>query len=157
MKPLLCPHCWKPVIPDVHNAWHQRYCSRKACQRARNRESCRKWRQQNPGYFKKDTDRVRTWRSLHPHYWRRERRKACSADILMPVHSAGRNTMGMRIRNLEGFTLRHVVIAGNRDWLGLWHDVGLTLQNVVAGARLWAYRGRHGSKDCHAVNAGSGS
>ena len=157
MNPPVCPHCRKPFIPEPHNAWHQRYCTAKACQRARNRESCRRWRQANPEHFKNDVERTQSWRRRHSRYWRRERRKAFSMDILLPVHRAARNTMGMRIRTLDGFTLRHVVIAANRDWLGVWCDVGLTLQNVVDGARLWAYRGPHGSKNSHAANARTAS
>jgi len=157
MKPLVCPHCRIPFLPEIHNAWHQRYCSAKPCQRARNRASCRRWRQANPDYYRNDVQRSRDWRRVHPRYWRDERRKALTADILLPVNKAGRNTMGVRIRDLDGFTLRHVVIAGSRDWHGVWRDVGLTLQNVVAGARPSAYRGRHGSKERHASAAGSGS
>ena len=131
MMPPECPHCHRPFHPDLHNAWHQRFCTRKACQRARNRQSCRRWRQKNPDYFKKDTPRIRTWRGEHPYYWRDDRRKACSVDILLPAHRAGRRTVGLRFRDPEGFTLRHVVLAMNRGWLAVWRDVGLTLQNVV--------------------------
>ena len=131
MKPPVCPHCRRSFRPDVHNAWHQRYCSGRACQRARNRESCRKWRRMNPDYYRKDVDRVRAWRLCHPFYWRRDRRKAFAMDILLPVHHAGQNTLGVRIRDPEGLTLRHVAIATGRAWLRVWQDVGLTLQNVV--------------------------
>jgi hypothetical protein len=145
MRPV-CPHCRQPFVPEPHNAWHQRYCSARACQRARNRESCWRWRRENPEHFKKDVQRSRDWRQVHPGYWRRERRKAFSADILMPVHRGAQNTLGVHIRDLAGFTLRHVVIAGNRDWHGVWRDVGLTLQNAVAGVRPWSYRGRRESE-----------
>ena len=126
-----CPHCRQPFRPEIHNAWHQRYCPRKACQRARNRESCRRWRRMNPGYFRQDARRTRMWRRDHPRYWRRERRKAFTVEILLPVHRAGLSTVGMRFRDLEGSTIRHVVLAESRDWPGVWRDVGLTLQNVV--------------------------
>jgi hypothetical protein len=134
-----CPHCRKLFQPEPHNAWHQRYCTSKACQRARNRESCRAWRRKNPGHFKKDVERSQAWRRSHPFYWRHDRRKAFTLDILLPVCRAGRNTVGLRFRDLGGLTLRHVVIAKTREWLGVWRDVGLTLQNVVhklAAARL---------------------
>jgi len=57
MKPLVCPHCRIPFLPEIHNAWHQRYCSAKPCQRARNRASCRRWRQANPDYYRGRSDR----------------------------------------------------------------------------------------------------
>ncbi len=132
MKPLRCPHCRKLFQPEPHNAWHQRYCPRRVCQRARNRENCRQWRRKNPDHFKKDIDRSQAWRRLHPFYWRQDRRKAFTVDILLPIHRAGQNTVGVRFRDLDGFALRHVVIAGIRDWRGVWRDVGLTLQNFVA-------------------------
>jgi len=134
-----CPHCRNPFRPEPHNAWHQRYCTRRACQRARNRASYRAWRRKNPGFFRKYMERVRAWRESHPFYWRRDRRKAFSMDVLLPVCRAGRNTVGVRITDLEGFTIQHVVLASGRGWAGGWRDVGLTLQNVVpplAAARL---------------------
>jgi hypothetical protein len=134
MEPPVCPHCRQPFRPEVHNAWHQRYCSAKECQRARNRESCRRWRLKNPGHYRDDAERTRDWRLLHPCYWRRERRKAFTVEILLPVHSAGRNTVGLRFRDVGGTTLRHVVVADRDDWLVVWRDVGFTLQNVVHGA-----------------------
>jgi len=126
-----CPHCRKLFQPEPHNAWHQRCCTRKACQRARNRESCREWRRKNPKHFKQDIKRCQDWRRCHPLYWRGDRRKAFTVDILLPVCRAGRNTVGLRFRDLEGITLRHVVIATGPGWMGAWRDVGLTLQNVV--------------------------
>ena len=54
MNPLRCPHCRNLFLPDPHNAWHQRYCTRRARQRARNRASCRAWRRKNPDHFRKD-------------------------------------------------------------------------------------------------------
>jgi hypothetical protein len=96
----------------------------------------------NPEYFKQDADRTRTWRRHHPGYWQRERRKAFTVEILLPVHRGGGNTVGMRFRDLQGSTLRHVVLAKTPGWLGVWREVGLTLQNVVhelGAARLsWA-------------------
>ena len=139
MKLPRCPHCRKPFHPDPHNAWHQRYCTSLPCQRARNRRSCRKWRQANPGYFKKNMDHVRAWRASHPHYWRHDRRKAFTVDIMLPIHRAGQNTVGVRFRDLEGSTLRHVVIATGPGWMGAWRDVGRTLQHFVGGCGFRAY------------------
>ncbi len=147
MKPQRCPHCRKLFQPDPHNAWHQGYCARRVCQRARNRENCRQWRRKNPDHFKKDIDRTQAWRRRHPGYWRRERRTAFTADILLPVQRAGRNGVGVRLRHPNGVTLRHVVIAKTRDWLGVWRDVGLTLQNVVARWGVRVYRWRHERKE----------
>jgi hypothetical protein len=142
MMPPECPHCRKPFRPEVHNAWHQHFCTRKACQRARNRQSCRTWRQKNPDYFRNDTPRTRVWREEHPYYWRNERRKACTVDIMLPVHLGARRRVGLRFRDSDGITLQHVVLAMNRGWLAVWRDVGLTLQNVVPrwgrGRLSWA-------------------
>jgi hypothetical protein len=154
MKLPRCPHCKKLFHPDPHNAWHQRYCTRKACQRARNRESCQKWRRKNPKHFKKDIGRSQAWRESHPHYWWYDRRKAFTVDILLPIHPAGQNTVGVRFRDLEGLTLRHVVIDTDRGWMGAWRDVGLTLQHFVAECGFRAYGWRHEREEEHVANAG---
>jgi hypothetical protein len=143
MNPPRCPHCRKLFQPEPHNAWHQRCCTREACQLARNRESCREWRRNHPDYFKNYSGRVRDWRDEHPGYWRDERRKAFSADILIPVHRGGSNGLGIRIRGLDGYALQHVVIAKTRNWLGVWRAVGYTLQNIVHGLGFRPYRRGH--------------
>ena len=151
MKSPCCQHCRKPFLPEIHNAWHQRYCTNPECQRARNRESCRNWRLKNPTHFKGYDQRVRDWRHLHPRYWRQERRKALTAEILLPVYRAGR--VGLRIRDRIGTTLQHVVIAKTCDWRAVCRGVGTTLQNVVHGLRGWTYRGWHERTKPHAAAA----
>ena len=151
MKPPCCKHCRKPFQPEKHNAWHQKHCTRKACQRARNRQSCRNWRLKNPDHFKKDTQRIQDWRRIHPHYWRRERRKVLTADILLPVHGSGR--VAMRFRDRIGITLRHVVIAKSLDWQAVCRSMGTTLQNVVHGFGFWTYRFGHEQEESHATAA----
>lgn len=151
-----CPHCRKLFHPEPHNAWHQRYCTRKACQRARNRESCRAWRQKNPDHFEDDIGRSQAWRRCHPFYWRYDRRKAFTMDILLPVCRAGQNKVGIRITDLEGFTLRHVVLATGGGWMGAWRDVGLTLQTFIGESGFRAYGLRHEREERHVANAGGG-
>lgn len=141
MKPRVCPHCREPFQPEIHNAWHQRYCTSVECQRARNRASCRRWRIRNPDHFKDYDQRVRDWRRGHPGYWRHERRKVLTADILVPVYRHGR--VAMRFRDRIGITLQHVVIAKPRDWRAVCRGMGTTLQNVVHGLGVWTYRFRH--------------
>jgi hypothetical protein len=156
MKPRCCLHCREPFEPEIHNAWHQRYCPRTACQRARNRASCRKWRRRNPEHFRDDSQRVRDWRQDHPQYWQRERRVFLGADILLPVHHARRGGIGVRIRDRHGITLQHVVLERTREWRAICRGVGVTLQNVVERLRFGAYRGRHEHEDGQVADAGRG-
>ena len=126
-----CPHCHRPFVPEVHNAWHQQYCTREACQRARNRVSCRSWRARNPSYHHDDTQRTREWRRSHPGYWREERRKVFTVDLLLPVHGTACDGVGVRIRDPAGSTLQHVVIRKCAGWPDVGAIVGTTLQNLV--------------------------
>lgn len=152
MKLRCCLHCRESFQPDVHNAWHQRYCPRATCQRARNRANCRQWRRQNPEHFRNDSQRVRDWRQEHPRYWRRERRTFLAADILLPVHRTARGGIGVRIRGRRGITLQHVVLDRTREWRAVCRDVGLTLQNVVERPGFGAYGGRHEREDAHVAD-----
>lgn len=151
MKPNCCLHCRKTFLPEIHNAWHQRFCTRAECQRVRNRESCRHWRLKNPSHFKNYDQRVRDWRRGHPKYWRRERRKVLTAEILLPVHRTGR--IAMRFRDRIGTTLRHVVIAKPLGWRAVCRGMGITLQNVVHGLGVWTYRFRHEREERYAADA----
>ena len=67
-----CCHCAVWFRPHSRNLYHQRYCSGPECQVVSKRESQRKWRRKNPGYFRGaiHVERVRGWRRKHPGYWK---------------------------------------------------------------------------------------
>jgi hypothetical protein len=69
-----CLHCLQPFLPDYRNAYHQRFCSEPACQRASKQASQRRWlrKPENRNYFREPDNalRVRDWRRAHPGYWR---------------------------------------------------------------------------------------
>jgi hypothetical protein len=151
MKPPRCPHCQKPFLPEIHNAWHQKYCTQDACQKARNRISCRRWRLNHPEDCDNNDDhRVEAWRAQHPGYWRRERRKFLSVDILLPTCRKVDCGVGMRICDREGITLQHVALKWTPEWQVVCRDMGLTLQNVVGRLGRWAYCRGHEKESRHA-------
>ncbi len=48
-----CQHCRKPFEPNKFNAKRQKFCTRAECKRQRNIIRSRKFRENNPDYFKK--------------------------------------------------------------------------------------------------------
>ena len=155
MKMKYCKYCRDPFKPEIHNAWHQKYCTQDACQKARNRLSCRRWRLNHPKDCDNNDDhRVEAWRAQHPGYWRRERRKFLSVDILLPTCRKVDCGVGMRICDREGITLQHVVLKWTPEWPVVCRDMGLTLQNVVAGLKIRGYRLGHEHEESHVQNAG---
>jgi hypothetical protein len=61
--------------PHSGNVWHQKYCSKPDCRKARKAESQRQWlaKESNRDYFRglSNTERVRQWRKKNPQYWKR--------------------------------------------------------------------------------------
>lgn len=71
-----CPFCQSPFVPNKY-AVRQKVCSNPDCQRRRQLESMRQWRERNPNYFKYDESkglewletqrqRSRVWRQKNP-------------------------------------------------------------------------------------------
>jgi hypothetical protein len=79
-----CHHCRQRFVPDYRNAYHQRFCSQAACQRASKRASQRHWlrKPKNCNYFREVDNvlRVHDWRREHPGYWR-SRQHRCAAGL----------------------------------------------------------------------------
>jgi hypothetical protein len=71
-----CLFCCDLYMPGRHNAYHQKYCSKSACQTASREVSRRRWlaKPENRNYHcgACQTARVRAWRKTHPGYWRRK-------------------------------------------------------------------------------------
>jgi hypothetical protein len=86
-----CPHCWQSFVPDYRNAYHQRFCSKPACQHASKRFSQRRWlrKPQNRSYFREPDNivRVRDWRREHPGYWRTHQRRCARAPAMEPART----------------------------------------------------------------------
>ncbi len=71
-----CLACGNLYRPDPRSAYHQRYCSNEACQKASHQASQAQWLRRESGrnYHcgPEACDRVREWRARHPKYWQRE-------------------------------------------------------------------------------------
>ena len=68
-----CCHEW--FLPQAHNAYHQRYCTRSECRSASKRASQRRWVLQNRDHYRGsyNVQRVQAWRAHHPGYARYRR------------------------------------------------------------------------------------
>jgi hypothetical protein len=67
-----CAHCHRPFLPDPR-VKTQRFCTNKACQRARKAQWQRDKLATDPDYQANQRDSQRTWQSQHPQYWRQYR------------------------------------------------------------------------------------
>ena len=96
MKPLAtrckCLHCKRFFVPDYRNRGRQKYCSTAECQSESKRRSQQRWLSQpeNRDYFRgvENVKRVQQWRQEHPGYWKRQARRSrrtlqetCSAQV----------------------------------------------------------------------------
>ena len=71
-----CLFCCELYMPGRRNAYHQKHCSKSACQAASREASRRRWlaKPENRNYHcgACQAARVRAWRKAHPGYWRRK-------------------------------------------------------------------------------------
>jgi hypothetical protein len=67
-----CTHCSCLFFPDPR-VKNQRYCSKKACQRARKRLWQKEKLARDPDYKLNRRDSNEQWRSRHPDYWKNYR------------------------------------------------------------------------------------
>ncbi len=60
MEPRVCVNCQSSFVPNKYSP-RQSVCSDPACQRKRQLESMRLWREKNPNYFKYDESKGAEW------------------------------------------------------------------------------------------------
>lgn len=68
----ICAACGTPFTPLLHIP-HQRFCSAKACQRARRRAWQHQRMRVDPDYRENQIRAQASWRARHPDYWRHYR------------------------------------------------------------------------------------
>ncbi|WP_244132235.1 hypothetical protein [Burkholderia pyrrocinia] len=68
----ICAACGTPFTPFLHIP-HQRFCSAKACQRARRRAWQHERLRVDPDYRENQIRAQANWRARHPNYWRHYR------------------------------------------------------------------------------------
>jgi len=68
MKKKRCPYCQTYFIhhPSVNK--RQRVCGKNECQKLRKANNNKKWRQNNPKYYRGDYMRLKAWLDKHPGY-----------------------------------------------------------------------------------------
>lgn len=69
-----CAHCRCHFLPDPR-VKTQRFCSNKACQRARKAQWQRDKLATDPDYRANQRDCQQSWQHQHPHYWRQYRQQ----------------------------------------------------------------------------------
>jgi hypothetical protein len=73
-RPIRCAHCRGRFLPDPR-VKRQRFCSNKACQRARKTRWQRDKMTTDPDYQANQRDSQRSWQHQHPHYWQQYRQQ----------------------------------------------------------------------------------
>ena len=71
-RPIRCAHCQRLVLPNPR-VKTQRFCSNKACQRARKAQWQRAKLATDPDYRANQRDCQHQWQQRHPQYWRQSR------------------------------------------------------------------------------------
>ena len=141
-----CPHCRELFRPDPHNHYHQRCCSKPACQKARKAANQRAWaeRPANRDHWRgpDEVERVRRWRRAHPGYWRKPRpRTSVALQVVSTTQPASPQTVKPELTAdaLQDVSpMQHPWLAG---FISLF--TGTTLQaDIVAIHRRLVARGR---------------
>ena len=73
-RTMRCAHCQCLVLPNPRGK-PQRFCSNKACQRARKAQWQRDKLATDPDYRANQQDCPHRWQQQHPHYWRQYRQQ----------------------------------------------------------------------------------
>ena len=86
IKKRKCRHCRCLFVPDPRNRDRQKYCSKEPCRTKSKASSQKKWlnKPENQNYFR-DPDnvkRVQRWREKNPGYWKRPREEVALQDSL---------------------------------------------------------------------------
>lgn len=127
-----CLACGNLYKPDQRSAYHQRYCSEKACQKASHQASQDRWLRQETGHNyhrgPEACDRVRDWRATHPKYWQR-RPVALQDDCASQQVEAQHDTHKLRA---QGDALQDFCLAQHPLFVGLVSILTDTLQDDMA-------------------------
>src|SRR4051812_12903715 len=87
-----CMHCKELFDPNARNRWHQRFCTKLECRKARKADSHRRWLSKpgNHDHFRgsANVERVRQWRKAHPGYWKRAKKPSSTLRDLVPTQPA---------------------------------------------------------------------
>lgn len=69
-----CEYCGKPYKPHPRTASFQKACGDMRCQKARQRENYRNWKEGNPEYEASRREKINKWAREYPNYFRQYRK-----------------------------------------------------------------------------------
>lgn len=140
-------HCCKELFsPEYRNGFHQRYCSAPACRQASKVASQRRWRRSRFGreYFRgeKAVRRVRDWRQEHPGYWKKQKSHSKMAQAPDP-QAVNPEQRSCNVPRSDLRTLQDFCLTQDPAFVGLISMVtGITLQeDIAATARRLLLKG----------------
>jgi len=68
MKRKKCPYCKSSFMPHPRVGNRQKTCGKPDCRKRLKAKNNKRWREENPDYFRNDYQRVKTWLDEHPDY-----------------------------------------------------------------------------------------
>ena len=99
----ICPYCYTQFTPHPKVLDRQICCGRDFCKRERKKEADRKWRKQNPDYFKgRYPIHLKPWLEKHPGYlkeyrWRKKRVGIAGNNDIQDELSCVKTTSGRKV------------------------------------------------------------
>ena len=127
-----CACCHALFVPGKYNAWHQEYCTKAGCRKARKAASQNKWlaKEENHSHFRGPTNvlRVQEWRKNHPGYWRRKAPKG--NDALLNL-SAENQSVDSIVVDHWAESLRDLENGETEQNQGVWTNTGSKGENAL--------------------------
>ena len=129
-----CRCCRQWYLPQAHNAYHQRYCTRPKCRQASKRRSQRRWLRRNPDQNRglENVLRVRAWRAEHPRYWESRRRlHRMKLDLFIPDGGGGSAPIRIRAETPKTGALQDLYLAQCTGLRDLASDLNDALRDLI--------------------------
>lgn len=135
-----CCNCRRLFLPDHRNRNKQEYCGRAPCRKASKAASQKKWLSKpgNSEYFlgPENIERVQEWRQNNPGYWKRKTNKTALQDLLT-LQLSENNEDNNRFNVHENHTLQDLLTAQPTVIIGLISNIiGSALQDDIARTLL---------------------
>lgn len=102
-----CLSCQELFQPNLRTKGKQKYCSKKDCQKKRQRKNEKDWRKKNPECVQLQYEQTRQWFNLHPEY--SDQRRAKNPQLLEDNRDQTRKRME-KLRTKQLFDKSKVIL-----------------------------------------------
>ena len=147
-----CRCCGRWFLPQPHNAYHQRYCTKSFCQRASHNRSRQKWLRKNRDYDggPSNVRRVRAWRRSHGHYGTRRahtRTLVITLRIRLPrLRSRRKRRIRLRTEDKNNGALQDLSLPHPPDFHCVASNLNTALRDFIGVSRSNRFQWRLGRR-----------